>query len=311
MQTDRHRVDVDVVIVHYATVDTQLKDLIRCLDTVEPAEPASVTIVNNASPLDLPLGIATRPDLDVVRLPNNVGFGAGANVGARRHRAKYVLFLNPDVSLRSVETLPTLLHALEQSANIVAVAPQLLLPSARAQVGAAGYFPTCSAVLTHAFPFVRWLPVDWSKRPMFLSQDHTRNLGMDSLLVDWVSGACLLVKRGHFERVGGFDERFFMYAEDIDLCARFAQRGWRVCYCPSASVTHDHRPRSTGWLIGLDQYYRIHSPRSRRLLHGILASGMVARSLACALRITRRSDQEQTAKQFASYAWQAVRLAIC
>ena len=129
--------------------------------------------------------------------------------------------------------------------------------------------------------------------------------------VDWVSGACLLVKRSAFEAIGGFDERFFMYGEDIDLCRRFAQRHWQVRYCPAITVRHTQLALGPAWIDGLDQYYRIHSPGARRVLHGILALGLGARGVAYALKLaTERSGRSGPGRRMAGHAWHAARLAM-
>ena len=114
--------------------------------------------------------------------------------------------------------------------------------------------------------------------------------------VDWVSGACFLVRRSAFEQVGGFDESYFMYAEDVDLCWRLGRRGWRVLYLPSAEVTHlqgvstEHHPfrMIAEHHRSLFRFASRSSSGWRRLLLPLVALGIGVRAcLACVARVTR------------------------
>ena len=298
--------DVDVVIVHYSSVE----DLGSCLASLECEHFASLTIVDNASPCPVPPDLVSHQEVRVVRLSANVGFGLGVNIGVKEGRAPLVLIVNPDVRV-SNEALSQLRTALGETDEIAAVAPRLLLEGGEPQVGAAGYFPTYGAVIAHAFPALGWWPARWTSRPLFLRETEWNQPASPTITeVDWVSGACLLIKRSAFEAVGGFDDRFFMYGEDIDLCRRFAQRGWRVRYSPGTAVTHTQRALGPEWIEGLDHYYRIHSPRARRALHGILAVGLGARAAAYGLKIAGEQPARPGARRVAGYARRAAWLAI-
>lgn len=299
--------DIDVVIVHYSS----LEDLSNCLTSLECERLASVTIVDNSSPWPVPLDVASRPGTQVVRLTENIGFGRGVNEGAKVGRAPLVLIVNPDVRM-SVGSLEKLRMALESADRMVAVGPRLLLENGAPQVGAAGYFPTYGSVTAHCFPALRRLPARWARRPLFLGRtDETSVSSRHPRQVDWVSGACLLVKRNAFEAIGGFDDRFFMYGEDIDLCQRFAQQEWQVCYCANTTVVHTHHALGSDWIDGLDQYSRIHSREARRALNAILALGLGGRAVAYALRLSAdHTTNPGAARRMAGYAWRAARLAI-
>ena len=130
----------------------------------------------------------------------------------------------------------------------------------------------------------------------------------------------MLVRRQAFEQVGGFDHRFFMYGEDMDLCFRLKDEGWRVVYCPTESAEHRHlssvdsaahRAAPISWLDGLDRLYSIHCPKRRRLLHIVSACGFTLRSIAYSLRIARPHSQGNGAsRRMARYAMHAARLAV-
>jgi N-acetylglucosaminyl-diphospho-decaprenol L-rhamnosyltransferase len=313
---------IDVVIVHYPSA----QDLARCSQASAAfgERIASITIVDNASPEGVPADVACQHGIEVIREPRNLGFAKAANRGAIAGTAPLLLFLNPDVVI-SPETLEELLLALDEK-NVAAAAPRLILPDGRTQIGCAGWFPTLGSLTTHAFQVPDWMPGKWSKRPLFLPEPRATGTGNGSssngapYRVDWVSAACLLVRRDAFESVGGFDERFFMYAEDIDLCWRLNEAGWQVRYCPSAQVEHGHlaltsagasrAPKDT-WLAGLDQYYRLHCPGSRRFMHAVFGAGFALRALAYGSRLaTPRSTSDRTPSRFAFYARRSFRLAI-
>jgi hypothetical protein len=170
------------------------------------------------------------------------------------------------------------------------------------------------------------MPGRWSKKPLFLPEPKPNGNGNGSSpngrpeRVDWVSAACLLVRRDAFESIGGFDESFFMYAEDIDLCLRLRNAGWQVRYCPSACVEHGHlallssesarAPKDT-WLTGLDQYYRLHCPETRRVMHAVFGAGFALRALAYGSRLAEpRSTGDRAPRRFAFYARRSFKLAL-
>jgi GT2 family glycosyltransferase len=322
-----------VVIVHYPSA----ADLVRCLDLVSTLEDriASVTVVDNASPEGIPGALSGKPAVNVIRAGENMGFARAANVGARVGSAPLLLFLNPDVQLQQ-PTLDALVAALANG-RIAAAAPRLVLPDGQPQVGGAGCFPTVGTLASHAFQTPTWLPGQWSKRSVFLSEawgnGGSARVGTESArvgtelaatlpprVVDWVSGACMLIHRGAFENIGGFDERFFMYGEDLDLCLRLHNRGHQVAYCPAAEVEHGHlafkppaaaRAPADTWLKGLDQFYRLHRPWSRRIMHFVLGIGFALRAIAYGTRLARpRSSGDKASQRMVLYARRAFRLGL-
>jgi len=317
--TYRHVQYIDVVIVHYPST----KDVLECLETLEGAEArvASVTVVNNDSPEQIGPEMFAGRDVKVLHRDNNDGFGTAANSGSTEGDASLILLINPDVRLdpESFSSLVSLIG----SDGIGAAAPRLVLPDGQPQSGPAGYSPGVLAVASHAFQVPGWFPGRWFERPLFLGRskvEETNGGGPIAREVDWVSGACMLVRRQAFEQVGGFDPRFFMYGEDMDLCFRLKREGWRVVYCPSEWAEHrhvssadsaSHRAAPITWLDGLDRLYSIHCPKRRRVLHLVSACGFALRSVAYSLRIAKPHSQGAGAgRRMAQYARHATRLAI-
>jgi N-acetylglucosaminyl-diphospho-decaprenol L-rhamnosyltransferase len=174
--------------------------------------------------------------LHVIRNPRNVGFARAVNQGVAAAGGARILLLNPD-GLPLPGLVPALMSELDARPECAAVGPDVLNPDGSPQGSArgdpnllSGLFGR-SALLTRVFPRLRAV-----RRNIRLASDLAPNAA--SMEVDWVSGACVLLRRSAFERIGGFDERYFLYWEDADLGRRFRQAGFTVRYRPSAKVRH-------------------------------------------------------------------------
>jgi N-acetylglucosaminyl-diphospho-decaprenol L-rhamnosyltransferase len=193
--------------------------------------PDEVIVVDNAASEGTPLDGAV--DLGGVRIAEpatNVGFGAGCNVGASTAAGDELLMMNADVLLHH-DALGRLIAHFDRDPTVAVVGPRILSggsvqPSARAfpsfRTGMLGRRSIATRVLLRA-----------GRLPTEL--DPTRGKGG---IVDWVSGACMLIRAEAFHQVGGFDEGYWMYWEDADLCRRLANAGWKVTYEPAALVRH-------------------------------------------------------------------------
>lgn len=206
--------------------------LVACVASLRASGVHTVIVVDNAS------GDASRaalsaadPEAVWVAAGANLGYGRAANVGAGRVPGADLLVCNPDVLLEP-GAVTALAARLRARPDLGAIGPKILnvdgsvYPSARA-------FPDLVDAVGHGL-FGMVAPGNrFTRRYRMLDWDHA-----DSAEVDWVSGACLLVRRRAWEEVGGFDPAYFMYMEDVDLCWRMRGRGWAVAYEPAAVVTH-------------------------------------------------------------------------
>jgi N-acetylglucosaminyl-diphospho-decaprenol L-rhamnosyltransferase len=206
-------VTVDVVVVTYESAG----ELAGCL-TALPRQ-ANAVVVDNAS-RDRSAELARELGALVVRNRRNRGFAAAANQGARLGRGDLVLFLNPDAVIRQPD-LQRLVAVLEGDPRLFAVGPRLRRPDGSEQQ-AWWPFPSAGATWAEALGLRRLRP----PRP---EADGA---------VPFVVGACMLVRRRRFEALGGFDERFWLYGEEADLCYRAWRRGWRVAPVPDATARH-------------------------------------------------------------------------
>lgn len=221
--------EISAVVVSFNSA----ADLPDCLRSLRSEGIADVVVVDNAS-ADSSVEVVRRvdPDARVVETGANLGFGSAANRGAAVTTGDHLLILNPDTVVEP-GTVKALSEALERDPGLAAVGPRLenvdgsLYPSVRR-------FPDLTVAFGHAFLGLIWSRNPATRRYRMLDWDHDQ----PAAGVDWVSGACMLVRRTAFDMVGGFDEGYFMYVEDVDLCWRLGQAGWRIGYEPGGRVVH-------------------------------------------------------------------------
>jgi len=222
---------VSIISVSYYSqdcVDPFLKSIL-----LASASSLSTTVVNNA-PNDRELGhvLAGRDRVRLVEAGSNVGYGAGMNLGTRESgHPDWFLFANPDLTF-APGAIDELVRVGESDSAVGAVGPLIytaggeVYPSARR-------LPSLRHGIGHALFGIIWKSNPWTRA--YLADRENPPLQRDA---GWLSGACMLVRRSAFEAVGGFDDKFFMYFEDVDLCARIQRAGWRIVYAPSSAITH-------------------------------------------------------------------------
>ena len=219
---------VDVVVVSY----NSRRSLRACVEPLAGHRDLRVIVADNAS-TDGSLDAVADLPLVGLPLPRNGGFAYGCNAGARAGDAPYVLFLNPDAVIAPTAVL-RLVQALEEEPATGAVGPRIVHSD-----GSLDYsrrrFPRLRSTYAQALFVHRLLPhADWTDE-LIRDEDAYAQAGP----VDWLSGACLLIRRPVLERLGGLDERFFMYCEDVDLCRRVWDAGSAVRYEPEAVAVHE------------------------------------------------------------------------
>ncbi|MGI4730129.1 MAG: glycosyltransferase family 2 protein [Janthinobacterium lividum] len=282
------------------------------------AEPMEVVVVDNLSKDGTADAIRARPEaITLIEPGENLGFGRGNNLAAEHARGDYLLLLNPDAYLTDPEALPRLLAALRagEATGLGAVAPRLVNPDGSHQIGDGGYAPTPGNVMRHVGLVSRLVP---GAKGFYVN--HPALMARERIAVDWLAATCLLVTRRAFEAVKGFDPRFFMYGEDVDLGIRLGQAGQALALLPPIAVVHlqgatqrvdpDAVHVSTGWI---DAIFALHrgegwQPRASRWMIGTtMAVGFGARSLFYAGRGQHGRKRAGAMLRYARHGWAARR----
>lgn len=225
--------NLDVIIVNYKSRDYA----VRCLESVFSHLNGfleEVYLIDNASEEDLE-GIAEKfPRCTIVFNEKNIGFAAGVNIGLIKSTAPYIMIINPDAYITG-GSVGALLEWMESRPNVGIMGPHICSPDGTIQGSARG-FPTGFTGLFGRSSFLsRFLPNNSITRRNVTTWKAGGSMAVD---VDWVSGACMVVRRKAMRDVGFLDEHFFMYWEDADWCRRMWRKKWRVVYHIGLSVIH-------------------------------------------------------------------------
>lgn len=229
VEADLSGTPVAVVLVTYQSA----RDLVMCLGSLERAagpHPLEVVVVDNAS-TDASVEIARGYGAKVVENHTNLGLSRAINIGVAATGAPWLLIANPDTWL-SPKSLARLLATASSDRRIGCVGPHLVNPDG-------SDYPT-----GRRFPSPLMGAVHAALAPLWPENPATRRYHMaganrsQPLEVDWVSGACMLIRRQAFEEVSGFDPGYFMYFEEMDFCLRLQRTGWRTVFDPLAQVKH-------------------------------------------------------------------------
>jgi len=223
---------VDLVIVNYRSYE----ELTRCLAAIERDRRtfARVVVVDHESDLPAAAGVSARfPWVELIQRATNEGFATGVNLGVSGGRADYLLLLNPDC-VAEAEAVDRLVGFAVRHPDAAVIGPRILNPDGTVQ-GSARRFPGWSTFIAGRSS---WLTRRFPRNPLSRWNLPALDEARGPIDVDWVSGACMLIRRDAFERVHGMDEQFFLYWEDADLCKRLGQAGWRTVYLPAATIEH-------------------------------------------------------------------------
>ncbi len=290
---------VSIIIVSYNTRDLTAKsiDHVRQSRGFKP-EDLEIIVVDNNSPDDTVSYLQKHyPDVKLIANQTNRGFGGANNQGAKLAKGKYLLLLNTDAFL-APDSLKTLVDVLEKNPDIVSVGPQLRYQDGSLQLSG-GYLPTPLRVV-----FWMW---GLDKLPLFnrlFKPYHVYNLDWHTRdqYPDWLMGACVLFRRKEFLAVGGFDDRIFMYAEEVELYRRLKTKfGKQVFFTPQTQVVHlggasskkANAFRLVHELQGIEYIYRKHYPGWLPFIKFVLYSGAFLRLLLFKFMPGRREAYEE------------------
>jgi N-acetylglucosaminyl-diphospho-decaprenol L-rhamnosyltransferase len=224
------RPDLAVVVVNYNTGHLLSRCLTSAAEAAGDARLELIVVDNASGDGSADLAMEAQPQAKLIQNPDNRGFAAAANQGMRATAAPFVFLLNPDAEILA-GTLGGFLKVAGDRPRAGAIGPIVkdpdgsIYPSARR-------IPTIGEGVGHAFlgPFLdnrfsrAYTMADWDRR--------------SERSVDWVSASCVLLRREALDAVGLFDEQYFMYVEDVDLCTRLREGGWEVLFSPELEVQH-------------------------------------------------------------------------
>jgi N-acetylglucosaminyl-diphospho-decaprenol L-rhamnosyltransferase len=228
--------DISFIIVNYKSRQ-YLPACLRSLRRNVSNMTHEVIVVNNdKEPLD---NTVSLEDVSVIEHGSNTGFGSACNIGSARAAASVLFFLNPDTEILSANFQDICRKLDHQSTG--AIAPRLVGQDGKTQPWSVGYDVTPLEIIKNNLGIIR------SKRLWEIKDEQK---------VDWVSGGAFAIKKDVFLSVGGFDEDFFMYFEDVDLCRRLREYGKEIIYVPAMEVLHLHGKSSPGSARQKEYYYR-------------------------------------------------------
>jgi GT2 family glycosyltransferase len=227
-------VDLSILIVNYKNSAT----LPDCLDSVykttEGLEFEVIVVDNGSRDTGLKTVQEKFPQTRWIQNNANRGFAKASNQAALASRGKALLFLNPDTQLTDNAT-KDMVAKLNHDSSTGVVGPKVLNPDGSLQYSCRT-FPTVWTGLFNRYSLVsRFFPKNkHTTRYLMTDYDHKK-----SREVDWVSGCCMMVPKSAFKKVGGFDEKYFLFNEDVDLCHTLKHHGYKTLYFPDAKIYHD------------------------------------------------------------------------
>lgn len=232
---------VSVIILNYKTLELTL----NCIKSIKDADwgdlSYEIILVDNGS--DEKIGETVMrdfPDIIIIQNKKNLGMGAGNNVGIRQAKGEYIIIMNPDTTVFKDAFM--MLYKLMESDNKIGIAgPKQFYPDRTLQYSAYK-FPDLTIPIYRRTPLGK---LSFAKRKLseYLMKDFNHN---ETKEVDWLLGSFLFCRAECLKQIGNFDERFFMYFEDTDLCRRAWRCHWKVVYCPKSVIIHNHKRESAG-----------------------------------------------------------------
>ena len=278
-------IDLSVVILNWNARD-YLREALDSIIRQSWRHRIEIIVVDNHSLLDDSAAMVKNefPQVALLETGRNMGFSAGNNFGLREAKGRLILFLNPDTVVHQ-GALDTLVDWMDAHPKVGACGPKLLNSDGTLQASCRA-FPSFGTGLFRNTLLGRLFPNNpWSRG--YLMQDFQHDKEQP---VDWLSGSALLARREALQQIGGgWDEDYFMYCEDVDICYRLKTKGWARYYVPQATITH-HIGKSSDWAQGTTirrhhasmlKFYFKHYARGWGLIGAPLAVfGIGARALA-------------------------------
>ena len=284
----------DIAIVNYNST----KCTIECIQSIYKVKnklKINIIVVDNNSE-DFPNRIVQKfPKTKLIKCKNNNGFAKAVNMAITQTSANFILLLNPDTILLS-GFFDTIYDHIKHNNDVAIIGPAIFESNGDLQ-GSARKFPTAlTSLFGRKSPITKWFPNNSITKNEFTCFTGKR----EPIRVDWVSGACMIIRRKAFEGVGGFDENLFLYWEDADLCKRLRKEGWQIVYYPQAKIRHLVGQSSNSRFVAsiahfhysCYKYFLKHTNGFWRLCSPFVLSGLILRcAIIILLKIIKRKDK--------------------
>lgn len=237
---------VSIIIVNYNTGPLTRACVESLLKQKLPYELEIIVVDNASSDESVSFLRSDFPEITVIANKENLGLAAGVNTALAKASGSYYLVLNPDIIVQP-DAIERMVEYLKENLDVGIVGGRLLSPNGRLQYSCFRFYTPMTILHRRT-----WLgKTNWGKRGVasFVMRDYDHKSVRN---VDWLMGSCLMLRAAAVRQVGGMDERFFMYFEDVDWCRRMWQAGWRVVYLPTAEFSHYYQRSSRrGGVIGI------------------------------------------------------------
>lgn len=236
--------DLSIAIVSYNTKDF-LKECLSSIRQHPPSCDYEILVIDNASTDGSPDLVREEfPEVMLYPNPKNVGYAAAVNQAFRGSDSEFVLVLNPDIVVTR-GAIDALLEYMKASPRVGIAGGKLLNPDGSLQYSCRTFYTLKTLLYRRTFLGKLFSGSTVISDHLMQDWDHENPRS-----VDWVIGACMMVRRSAVEDAGPADERFFLYFEDVDWCYRMKSRGWEVHYCPISVMVHHHRRDSARGFFG-------------------------------------------------------------
>ncbi len=212
---------VSIIIVNYRSKAY----LDKCLFSISKYsfdEDFEIIIVNNDQKEDLTDLVDKYSRVKLYKNKKNIGFGSACNLGAQKAQGENFLFLNPDTQFMD-NYIKEILIKIKQYKKVIIIGPRLVTDAGKTQEWSTGKETTFTQII---------------KNNLWITESRYFWESKKDIFVDWVSGAAMFIKKDIFDKIGGFDENFFMYGEDMDLCAQARELGYDILYSPELTILH-------------------------------------------------------------------------
>lgn len=287
---------LSIIVISWNTLDL-LRNCLTSLRLIENVEFETIVVDNASTDGSAAMVSSEFPSVHLIRNDQNLGFGRANNVGMSAARGDFLLLLNSDAYLHD-GSLQRLISILRARPSVGVVGPRLRYPDGHLQHSAQRFSSLRRLALEELGAYKLLSPTRRADLLLNGYWDHAQERE-----VDWIVGACMMVRRQVFEDTGGFDPRIFLYGEEQEWCYRIRARGWRVLFCPDAEVVHvGHAAAlqllgSTGridrCLLAADELIaRWDGPATRFLAPPVRIAGALGKLAVFGLRSFDRADAQ-------------------